>query len=204
MEHWEYWSIACVLIGMAGFWGGVLQHSHLNAGDGGTLTTYLRAASVNLTPATINSSVVNTILASLPMPATQILPTSRLIFEAWGDCIQNTGVAAAAPTFAIDLDGTNVCSIIGATVSLPNSPSAYGLYCRGEYQMRNSVASSIRDIFGIIEQNLTALPALADFKARAESGINFSAGVTINVRAQNAVNNALYTTRFWKLAVNIG
>lgn len=114
IESWAIWTIVCALFGMAGFWGGVLQHAHSGPSDGGTLPNYPRIISETTTAVFVQNTIVQTTVFSINIPANSVLVSKLLNIEANLTLLQNTGVNRTEPTIAIIISGVFVAARTGA------------------------------------------------------------------------------------------
>lgn len=173
-----------------GFWGGINQHSHANAGTGGLLTQYRRRLGYSRSGVNFSNSTVDTVLEALTLPEISNGQVLQIHGCLW--VFNNTGVAQATPNVWLRKGG--------AGAILLSVASAAGLITNGQIAVFHLTAT-VLNLFGAFVQidaqyrasfQSTALAApLINSVAQIDSlAYDMSASFTLELRGQLLVANA--------------
>lgn len=102
---------------MPGWWNGILQHLHSDAGQGGTLLEYPRVLAWNSTTVLIENSVAETELATFTIPAGALAPGNELRVRSQFAFRNNSGLAQTVGTCRLYCNGFNI-SAAGGVVAI--------------------------------------------------------------------------------------
>jgi len=191
---WLTLSALLLVVGMAGFWGGVLQHAHANSGDGGTLSGYGRVLFRSVAQTFIFNSTVETVLATYTLPggtmsSGQVLRITTLL--RWD---QITGVAQNEPSIRVGTNGSSVCGHTGNSTPFASAagPRTFQmvtiLSVRGTtlnangWYVWNDTTSFAPGLTPVIQKYFMGLGTL----------LNPAVDNTIEIRAANPIANASY------------
>jgi hypothetical protein len=184
---------------MAGFWGGVLQHAHTGAADGGKLISFKRIFLQDSPPANIiSNTVAETTLFSNTIPANVLsAPFGYHSIKFLLSTVQNTGIAQNSPTFRVKLNGTIVLATLA--ISLPNAINEYQSFLEIEIFPTDAVTSKYlraKWLLTAVVGTVFATP-LQDQVAFNLQVIDFSSPVTLSLTVQNAVANPSYASVYY-------
>jgi hypothetical protein len=192
---WWVWLISAPILFGIGFWGGIIQHSHLTIGEGGTLPSYFRYFFTSHTLVSVTNTIVQTTIASFTLPGNSISQNNRFVWEGLIGWINNTGVALNEPIIILKIGG-QVVTQIGNTTAFATSPNERG----GHFMLTLSQgpSSSIlqgRSAWTDSINNTSGNPVLAD---RITSSLsvtpNFAIDNLIEINVLNVSANVNYTT----------
>lgn len=192
---WWVWVLTLPFVFGIGFWGGVLQHSHLTIGEGGALLSYFRYFFLSHTLVSVTNTIVQTTIASFTLPADSVPQNSKFVWEGLIGFINNTGVNQNEPIIILKIGGAVVAQI-GNTTAFATSPNERG----GHFKLTLSQGPSSsmlqgRSAWTDTINNTSGNPVLAD---RITSSLsvtpNFAIDNLIEINALNVTANVNYTT----------
>jgi hypothetical protein len=202
----DWWLLASMLALAfgAGFWGGVLQHAHLSAGDGGILTIYPRVLFRDTTNTLIINSIANNDVTFTVPGGT--LGTQRLLrFTISGQLINNTGLAQVPPGITILYGGVNGIAWISGT-TVPSTSNQYNMEITGHIAAEGAtnIQRGMYDCW--LQETSLRGPQQRETDGRTNF-FGFSVDSTIDqpliIRSNNAVANSLYTFKFTTITVEL-
>lgn len=194
MESWALWSIVCVLFGMAGFWGGVLQHAHNNAGEGGTLGSYTRLIAKDNTLNTVQGTVAPTDVNAIVLPANTSSASSRIKITACGWFDNTTGLAQTSPTISVRIGGITIMTLPGVA-AIPSGGNSNGWYfeINGTRRLGGNVMFFEGRVVFDDPLSATLVPRIDGIRLTAFT-VDPTIDRTIDVRITNAVVTVGYAT----------
>lgn len=105
---------------MPGWWAGILQHLHTDAGQGGSLLDYPRVVGRTSNQVIIDGSIVETELATFTIPAGVLTPGNELRVRSQFSFRNNTGAGQTMGTLRFYCNGLNIAAA-GGVVAVPTS-----------------------------------------------------------------------------------
>lgn len=195
---WIVLSLLALLIGMAGFWGGVLQHSHVGAGDGGSLLAYPRIVSADNTIVEIAGSVAPTELWSFVLPANTLTTSTVVMVELGGDWLNNgITISPNSPQFHLRLSGSSTLMLNPTVAALPKQAARHGWVLQFSVAIFNTnpQIESIGPGNLQILRNTGGVILVDQWQAQTYVGLDWTTNKTLALEVTNANADADYRTR---------
>jgi hypothetical protein len=200
----DWWLLASMLalaFGV-GFWGGVLQHAHQNAGDGGTLDLYARVLFRTVSVVTdVGNTVVATTVASFIIPANTVPEGRGLRLTAHLVWRQNTGLPQNEPSIRWGM-GALFFGHVGNTTAFATNVNERSIQVNFRI-MNVQAGAGIKTLGGNYDFLDAAtgagsglVPVIARSLGGDYGGFDWTVDQTWNLVVTNAVANAGYITRF--------
>jgi len=184
---WLTISALVLVFGMAGWWGGVLQHAHQSVSDGGVLTDRPQVLARDITQTVTSNSIALTNVLTFTIQANTVATGQGLRIYARGNMTQNGFVNAGSSLVRIQIGGSLIINLplSGATLSQSATPRAWAI----ELFLLNLGATNIRSMG--TARILTATSAGDVAPALEERSINslnadFTTNLDITVDVQNS------------------
>ena len=183
-----------------GYWGGVLQHSHLSAGDGGNLQDYLPTPHRNVLGTDILGSITpNDITVTIPGGTLALNKTIRV--TVLGEFLNNTGLAQVPPQIDLGYGAAGSECILFPATTIGSHPNRR--MWRAQWFISAQNSNLLRSVWMDIDfsefSGSVIVPVLSQNGGRSPFSFPQSFNNTIDqpmrLRVVNQVNNAQYGHR---------
>ena len=177
-----------------GFWGGINQHDHTQAGTGGIIP-YDRIAAKSLVQGNNSNSVAQVTLGSILIPASIFSLNTRIEYETLLSWLQSTGVNQNEPTITLVRDGSNQIQHVGNVLAFAHSLTVRLIRFRVAITL---TANGVFDYYGDvsflgIQSSAGVVPVFREeFGFTNRAGFDQGSDHTISIAAQNTVASANY------------